>query len=193
MLVDTLSRAPLASVDILEVLKIGLDDVTSGYEYEKFCGAVFKCMKGEEISDSVVKRKIEKLLPLFHLEEGELFYEGKLFVPRKAISTVLQLALDAKTFGHFGYLKKHSRLRNHHSKHKSSDFKIYVRGFLFCARKRYCVGMKLTDPNSLEFPISVGVHLLVISWFILQIKRMAKTVSQHMSADRLEESSYLRP
>ncbi len=65
---DTLSRAPHASVNILGVLKIDLDDFTSGYENDKFYGTVFKCMKGEEISDGMMKRKIENLLHLFHLE-----------------------------------------------------------------------------------------------------------------------------
>ncbi len=62
MLDDTLSRAPQASVSIIEVLKIDLDDVTSSYEDDKFYGAVLKCMKGVEISDEMMRRKIENLL-----------------------------------------------------------------------------------------------------------------------------------
>ncbi len=72
MLGDTPSRAPCASVNILEVLKIDLNDVMGGYEDDEFYAADSKCMKTEEISDEMMERRIENLFPLFHLEEWKL-------------------------------------------------------------------------------------------------------------------------
>ncbi len=109
-------------------------------------------MNHEEISDKMLCRKVEKLLPLFHLDGNKLLYQGKLCVPRKAISTVMQLAHDAKTAGHFGYLKTLSRLKNYHWKHKARDVKKYVQGCLVCQQKKDYLGKKLTDPTSLEVP-----------------------------------------
>ena len=45
---DTLSRAPHASVNVLELLKMDLDEIMSGYEDDKFYGAVLKRIKGED-------------------------------------------------------------------------------------------------------------------------------------------------
>ncbi len=64
----------------------------------------------------------------------------------------MQLAHDAKTSGHFGYLKTLSRLRNCHRKHKSSDVKNYVQECLVCQQKKDYIGKKLKDPTSLEVP-----------------------------------------
>lgn len=149
---DTLSRAPHASMNALEVLNVDLEDVIDGYEDDKFYGSVLKLLKGEEISDEIMRRKILKIKPLFHLNERKLLYCGKLCVPRKAIPTILQLAHDAKTAGHFGYLKTLSRLKNYHWKHKSRDVKNYIQGCLVCQQKKDYLGKKLTDPTSLEVP-----------------------------------------
>ncbi len=149
---DTLSRAPHASVNVLEVLNIDIDDIIGGYEDDKFYGAILKGLKGEEISDEMLKRKVEKLLPLFHLDGNKLLYQGKLCVPRKAIATIMQLAHDAKTAGHFGYFKTLSRLKNYHWKNKSRDVRNYVQGCLVCQQKKDYMGKKLTDPTSLEVP-----------------------------------------
>ncbi len=90
--------------------------------------------------DEVVRRKIDKLLTLFHYEDGKPMYQGKLCVPRKAISTVMQLAHDARTAGHFGCLKTLSRLRNYHWEHESRDVKNYVQGCLICQLKKDHMG-----------------------------------------------------
>ena len=95
----------------------------SGYEDDIFYGAELTRIKGEYVPYEILRRKIDKLLPFFHYEDGKLMYQEKLCVPRKAISTVMQLAHDARTAGHSGYFKTLSRLRNYHWKHKSKDFK----------------------------------------------------------------------
>ncbi len=60
---DTLSRAPHASVNVLEVLKMDLDEFFSCYEDDKYYGAVLLRIKGEDVRDEIVRRKIDKLLP----------------------------------------------------------------------------------------------------------------------------------
>ncbi len=114
-----MSRAPHASVNVLAVLKINSEDLTNGYSGDMFYGAVLKKMNGERIPDQVLSEKIDTFLPLFYKDEEKLLYEGKLSVPRMSMSTVMQLAHNAKTSGHFGYRKTLSRLKNYHWKHKS--------------------------------------------------------------------------
>ncbi len=152
VLSDMFSRAPHATVHILEVLKIDLGDVTNGHGDDKFYSAVLNCMKGRKISDETMRRKIEKLLHLFHLEEGELLYERKICVHRKTNLTVLRLAHDAKTLGHFGYLDALSRLRSYHWKSNSSNVENYVQRCLICQQKKDCMVKKLIDSISLEVP-----------------------------------------
>ena len=88
-----------------------LDEVLSCYEVDKFYGAVLMRIKAEDVLAKMVRRKIDKLLPLFHYEDGKLMYQGKLCRSRKAISTVMQLARDERTADHFGDLKILSKLR----------------------------------------------------------------------------------
>ncbi len=72
MLCDTLSRAPHASVNVLEVLKMDFDEMLSAYEDAKFYGAVLKRIKGEDVLDEMVRKKIDKYLPFFLYEDGKL-------------------------------------------------------------------------------------------------------------------------
>ncbi len=109
-------------------------------------------MNGDQLSDHVQRKKIDILLPLFHKDGSKLLYEGKLCVPRKSISTIMQLARDARTLGHFGFLKTLSQLKNYHWKHKSRDVKQYVEGCMVCQQKKDYLGKKLSDPTSLEVP-----------------------------------------
>ncbi len=106
-------------------------------------------MNGEQIPDKVLSRKIDKLLALFHKDGSKLLYEEKRFVPRKSISTVMQLAYDVKTSGPFGYLKTISRLKNYHWKHKSWDLKQYVAGCMVCQQSKDYLGKNLANSTSL--------------------------------------------
>ena len=55
-------------MNVLKVLNIDLDDIFGWYEDDKFYGAILIVSKEEEISDEMLKRKVEKLLALFHLD-----------------------------------------------------------------------------------------------------------------------------
>ncbi len=94
MLGNKLSRAH-ASVNILEVLKLDIDEIVNHYEEKKFYGPVLEPMKGEEVPDEIMKRKIVKLLTFFPLVDGKIMYEEKSCLPRKAVFEVMHLAHDA--------------------------------------------------------------------------------------------------
>ena len=136
----------------MEVLKLDSEDLTNSYSEDKFDRAVLKKMNGDQMPDQVLSKKIDKFLPLFHNDGDKLLYDGKLCVPKNSTSTVMQLAYDAKTSGHFEYLKMLSRLKNYHRKHKSQDVKQYAKGCMVCQQKKDYLGKKLTYPTSLEVP-----------------------------------------
>ena len=108
-----------------------------------------KTINGEQIPDQVLSRKIDELLPLFHKDGSKLLYEGKLCIPRKSISTVMQLAYDVKTSGHFGYLKTILRLKNYQWKHKSWDLKQYVESCMVCQQSKHYLGKNSANSTSL--------------------------------------------
>ena len=61
-------------------------------------------MKGESVKNELLRKEVEILLALFHVGGGKLLHEGKRYVPRKATPSIMQLAYNANTAGHFGYL-----------------------------------------------------------------------------------------
>lgn len=92
------------------------------------------------------------MLSDFRWDGERLLYLGKLCIPRAAVSTILLMAHDANTAGHFGYTKTMSRLDNYHWRYKSRDVKKYVQSCLVCQKKKNYGERKLTEPTSLEFP-----------------------------------------
>ena len=105
MLGDTLSRAPHASMNTVGTLSSNGEEIWDNYENDRVFGPLLKVMKRERIKDIVQQKKFEKLAQYFHLDEKRILYEGKLCVPRKSVSDVLQIAHDSKVAGNFGYLK----------------------------------------------------------------------------------------
>ena len=89
---DTLPRAPHASINMMKVLKINLEDVINGYEDDRFYGALLKGLKGEGISDDIMRKKVEKLLAFsiltearYSTREGYVFLDNQfppLCIPR---------------------------------------------------------------------------------------------------------------
>lgn len=82
-------------------------------------------MNGEWPDDETKKKQLEQILPMFKKDGSKLIYHGKLCVPRKSISTILQMEHDSKESshfsGHFAFSKTFSRLRNYQWKHRSSE------------------------------------------------------------------------
>ena len=79
---------------------------------------------------------MEKMITMFRKDGKKLTYNGKLCVPRKSVSTILDLAHDCKTSGHFKFAKTMSRLDNFHWRHKSRDVKNYIDGRVVCQQYR---------------------------------------------------------
>ena len=156
---DTLSRAPHVIksesgtlLNSLEVPFIEFEDVITRYDDDQFFGPIVRAMDGKFPNDEVQKRKLEKVLPMFSRNGQKLLYNGKVCVPRRSVSSVLQLAHDSKISGHFKFLKTLSRLEKFHWRHKTRDVRKYVDGCMKCQQYRDSNQKKLTDPMSLEVP-----------------------------------------
>jgi len=151
-----LSRAPHAQEDTnvndVEVPFIKFEDVIQDYEDDQLFGPILKALEGKYPKDPKEKYRLEQLLPYFELKDRKLFYNGKLCVPRKSVSTILQIAHDSRVGGHFKFAKTMSRLSNFHWKHKSRDVKKYVDGCIECQQYKDSNQKKLTSPTSLEMP-----------------------------------------
>ena len=109
-------------------------------------------MSDEWPDDPKQKLKIEKILPMFTYYEKKLKYKGMICVPRKCVSTVLDIAHDSRLGGHFKLTKTLSRLTKFYWRHKVRDVKRYVAGCLRCQQFKDSNQKKLTDPMSLEMP-----------------------------------------
>lgn len=69
-----------------------------------------------------------RLLPLFKLHEGILYYNQKLCVPRKNVRDKLYLANYCRFASHLSFSKTLARLDSFHWTHKSRDVKYYFPG-----------------------------------------------------------------
>ena len=155
---DVLSRAPHvitgrnASFSNIEVPEINFEDIVTRYDDDQFFGPVVRAMEGDFPEDEIQKRKLEKIIPLFCRERARLFYNGKLCVPRRSVSSILQMAHDSRISGHFKFLKTLARLEKFHWRHKARDVRKYVEGCMKCQQYKDSNQKKLTDPTSLEIP-----------------------------------------
>ena len=155
-----LSRAPHVMEKIddgllcndVEVPFVKHEDVITRYDEDQFFGPVVKAMEEEWPQDQIQRRKLEKILPMFTKNGGRLYYNGKLCIPRKSVSDVLQLEHDSKISGNFKFAKTLSRLSNFHWRHKSRDVRKYVEGCMKCQQFKDSNQKKLIDPESLELP-----------------------------------------
>lgn len=115
---DTLSRTLYVSNTTvgndIEALFIQLDDVIGSYEEDPFSAPIVRAVKDDWLRDQKKRGKPEKWNPLFQLDGKGLLYNRNLCVPRKSISTIMHMAPDSKTRGHFKFAKTMARLDNFH-------------------------------------------------------------------------------
>ena len=154
---DVLSRAPHApdndvNVNDMEVPFIQFEDVIREYDDDQLFGPVARALNKKWSDNPKEKFRLKQLLPYFKLDGKRLFYNGKFCVPRKSVSTIMQIAHDSKVGGHFKFAKTMSRLSNFHWKNKSRDVKKYVAGCITCQQYKDSNQKKLTSPTSLEMP-----------------------------------------
>lgn len=138
---DTLSRAHHLisewmfegiSCNDVEIPFIDIEEVLTSYEEDQFFGPVLKAMNFEWPDDETNRKQMDQILPMFKKDGSKLMYHGMLCVPRKYVSTILQIAHDSKVSGHFAFSKTSSRLGNYHLKQKSREFNNYVQGYMKC-------------------------------------------------------------
>lgn len=157
---DVPSRAPHAPTSHPTVNNINFevpmlelpDDFRDNYQHDLIFGDINRALQGEEVGDKTKTDRISRLLPHFSLEDGLLYYEGMLCVPRNNVKDIMELAHDNKTAGHFGYTKTLSRLAAYHWKNKASDVFDYCKGCITCQTNKDGRVKPLGIPQPLELP-----------------------------------------
>ncbi len=133
---DALSRIPnvmnskdetSAVVNAVETFEVD-KEIISGYEDDQFFRKIHKAFQGTFPQDEREKRVVERLLPLFEIQNGELKYQNRLCIPRRNVSKILDSAHDSKVGGHFGLAKTLSRLSGLYWRNMSKDVKNYIKG-----------------------------------------------------------------
>ena len=128
---DSLSRAPhvisssdetSAVLNAAEVPHFDRSEIVKNYESDQFFGPVVRAMRDVWPENVVARKQIERMLQYFEKEkDGCLMYQGRVCLPRKSISGILQIAHDSKLGGHFGLAKTISRLSGFHWRHMLRD------------------------------------------------------------------------
>lgn len=150
--IDPTKKALLHNVHIT-VPELSLPaDFRTNYKTDPTFRDIHRTLNGEQIPNAVQRDRISRLLSHFNLNDGLLYYEGQLCVPRQNIKTILQLAHDNHTAGHFGYSKTLARLKNYHWKNKALDVQEYCRGCFTCQQNKDGRTKPLGVPQPLELP-----------------------------------------
>eukprot|EP00171_Calliarthron_tuberculosum_P001356 IDg1356t1 len=153
---DVLSRAPhapLPEISNVETLEVQLPEgFTSNYERDGIFGPIVRALEGGWQKESILRRRIERLLPHFKMVGDRLYYESKLCVPRDNVSEILFLAHDCPVAGHFAFHKVLARLERFHWKHKPRDITRYCRGYLTCQSANDGRRKPLGTPQPLAVP-----------------------------------------
>lgn len=106
--------------------------VIIGYKNDQFFGTIVQALHGNWPKDAKVRVRLEKLVPVFRIENKRLLYNEKLWVPRQSLFAILDIAYDSRVAGHFKFTNTMSRLSNYHWRHMARDVKRYVYGCLKC-------------------------------------------------------------
>lgn len=128
------------------------DGFLENYKNDITFGNIYRYLRGEELSDKTVVKRVTRLSRHFNLNGDILLYEGMVCVPRANVRDILFMAHDNKTSGHFGYAKTMSRLRQFHWKNKSADVYDYCRGCKTCQLNKDGRQKPLGNPQQLELP-----------------------------------------
>lgn len=166
---DALSRIPQESefkISNVELSSIIPEDIfIAHYPTDQAFGSIYKALSGDLPSDPIEERRITRLLPLFTLKDGILYYQNKKCVPRKVIRNILYQAHDSKTGGHFSVTKTLSRLEHFHWKTKTRDVKRYCDGCHVCQQSKDSRVKPFGVPQPLEIPTrrwgSIGTDFIV--------------------------------
>lgn len=140
----------------IDVVQVSDQDVVrtklEAYGEDQAFGPIFRSFNNKWPDDPKEKKRIELLKPSFELIDGKLYYEGRVCVPRKAVSEIIKLAHDSRLAGHFGFTKTLGRLSNYHWKHKTRDVRSFCDGCSTCQQQKDHGGLTLNDPTALELP-----------------------------------------
>ena len=154
---DALSRIPLDERTVrlsnLEMLKIEAPkDIRLNYEKDPVFGPLVHGFRGEFSSDTVHSSRVRHLMSRFSMNNGLIYYDEKLCVPRANIKEILALAHDSRTSGHFGADKTIARLSGFHWKNMTSVVREYCAGCFVCQQQKNRRTKKLGSSQALEIP-----------------------------------------
>lgn len=123
-----------------------------GYLSDLTFGNIYRHLKGENLGDGIISRRVANMLPHFKLFGDTLLYDGLICVPQQKIKEILHLAHDNLNSGHFGYAKTLARLQMYHWRHKSQDVYEYCRGCATCQLNKDGRAKPFGEPQPLELP-----------------------------------------
>eukprot|EP00171_Calliarthron_tuberculosum_P000149 IDg149t1 len=109
-------------------------------------------MNGTRPSDQTHVARLKRLIDVFKLKNGMLYYGNKLCVPRSNIRDLLELAHDCRISEHFGFEKALDRLTGFHWKRKTKDIEDCCRGCITCQENKDGRTKPLGVPQPLEIP-----------------------------------------
>ena len=101
-------------MNYVEVPFISFEDVINGYKDDQFFDPVVDGLENKWSTNFIEKLKLEKIVSMFRNDCKRLLYNGKVFVPRRSVSTILVIAHDSKVGGHLKFGKTLSLLSNFH-------------------------------------------------------------------------------
>lgn len=87
---NTLSRVPNGEnvVSDIEVTYVEVSKVISGNQKGQLFGPIVQALHGPWAKDATEIKKLEKLIPMFWIENERPRYSGMLFAPRTSVSAI---------------------------------------------------------------------------------------------------------
>eukprot|EP00171_Calliarthron_tuberculosum_P023944 IDg23944t1 len=137
----------------IHALKVHLpENFIQNYSSDQTFGPLIDAMNGTRPSDQTHVARLKRLIDVFKLKNGMLYYGNKLCVPRSNIRDLLELAHDCRISEHFGFEKALDRLTGFHWKRKTKDIEDCCRGCITCQENKDGRTKPLGVPQPLEIP-----------------------------------------
>lgn len=99
-----------AVVTEVELSYVDLLQVVIGYVDDHSDLSIVPALNGKWLGNKRKRVKLEKLITVLSIEDSRLLYNKKIYVPRNALSFILQIVHDSKIGVHFKFAKPKSRL-----------------------------------------------------------------------------------
>lgn len=122
------------------------------YYHDWAFGPIVRAFREEKIRDPIRNERVSRLLPLFLLLSGRLYYYEKLCFKHRNARHILNVAHYSRMGEHYSFEKALDCLSNFHCRHKSRGVPFYFAGCLCFQQFKDKSSKKLTDPQPLSVP-----------------------------------------